>query len=426
MPQCLDNKKVLVKEVRVTEGEIINWHNQESYFLLKDSFDMSEGVKKEILSNKNLFGHIFIASSGTLSKGGRKLIGLSKKALLSSAESVNKHLNITNKDRFLSVLPFYHVSDLGVKARVFLAEAFYISVASFKWSPLNFIKLLSQHKVSISSLVPAQIFDLVKAKVSPPKTVRLILVGGGGLSRDLCYEAFKLGWPLVPTYGMTELCSQVATASLSDLAAIQNLFLNKQVVPAKEKGIKNKILGYVSSWVLLPHVQAKISKGHLYLKSKSLFSEEFTITENRIIQNTIQKKGDWFLTSDKLCLRDQRLSFISRNSRRIKIKSKLVFLEELSTLLNNLNIKHHLYISNIYLLSEEVKREGARLIVVTDSSNFSSSLLDLITLFNGKVQSHEVIQSVYYLKNLPLTSLGKLKVIELKAFLKGDDSLSLF
>ena len=64
-----------------------------------------------------------------------------------------------------------------------------------------------------SSLVPAQVLDLVRAGLRPPPVLRAIVVGGGAISAELYRDARALGWPVLPSYGMTECCSQIATAT---------------------------------------------------------------------------------------------------------------------------------------------------------------------------------------------------------------------
>jgi O-succinylbenzoic acid--CoA ligase len=46
---------------------------------------------------------------------------------------------------------------------------------------------------------------------APPATLRHVLIGGAALSAELAQRAVRRGWPLQPTYGMSETASQVAT-----------------------------------------------------------------------------------------------------------------------------------------------------------------------------------------------------------------------
>jgi O-succinylbenzoic acid--CoA ligase len=63
------------------------------------------------------------------------------------------------------------------------------------------------------SLVPAMLDRLlrVSAEQLPPTALRVVLIGGGPLSRSLAQRAHAAGWPLCVSYGMSETASQFAT-----------------------------------------------------------------------------------------------------------------------------------------------------------------------------------------------------------------------
>lgn len=65
-----------------------------------------------------------------------------------------------------------------------------------------------------ASLVPTQLGRVLAERAGrpPPATLRGILLGGAAASPKLLQDALSLGYPLYPTYGMTETTSQVATA----------------------------------------------------------------------------------------------------------------------------------------------------------------------------------------------------------------------
>src|SRR5262249_22669507 len=52
----------------------------------------------------------------------------------------------------------------------------------------------------------------VQNQLKPPATLRAIIVGGARLQPELYSQAQKLGWPLLPSFGMTETASMIATA----------------------------------------------------------------------------------------------------------------------------------------------------------------------------------------------------------------------
>ncbi len=62
------------------------------------------------------------------------------------------------------------------------------------------------------SLVPTMLHRLIQADADPSR-LQCALIGGAGLSTGLAAKALDAGWPLHVSYGLTEACSQVATAT---------------------------------------------------------------------------------------------------------------------------------------------------------------------------------------------------------------------
>jgi O-succinylbenzoic acid--CoA ligase len=66
-------------------------------------------------------------------------------------------------------------------------------------------------RATLVSLVPTQLARLLDAGLREPPRLRAVLLGGGPIAPALLERAAAAGVPVVPTYGMTEACSQVAT-----------------------------------------------------------------------------------------------------------------------------------------------------------------------------------------------------------------------
>lgn len=88
-------------------------------------------------------------------------------------------------------LPLYHVGGLGILMRCYLAKA------SVLLSPLS-------TQATHLSLVPTQLYRLLREKASFPK-LQTLLLGGAPL------PYFQTPWRVLPTYGMTEMSSQIVT-----------------------------------------------------------------------------------------------------------------------------------------------------------------------------------------------------------------------
>ncbi len=230
---------------------MIEWSGNRTHVLLNPRMPLNEQEKLERRGRSaRLPGHIIIATSG--SSGVLKLVALSKEAVLASAAAVNERLEATASDVWCCVLPTFHVGGLGIHARAHLSGS---RVVSMSWVPQAFVTT----DATLASLVPAQVHDLVNSGLKPPSRLRAILVGGGALYSDLNDRALELGWPVLPSYGMSECSSTIAVRD-----------------------------------VLLSHMQAREEQGgRLAFCGPSLFTGY--ITEAGL---TDPKVGGWFLTDD--------------------------------------------------------------------------------------------------------------------------------
>jgi O-succinylbenzoic acid--CoA ligase len=188
---------------------MIDWESRETHLLLNPRTPAGDRQRFELLAAAlPLDGHVWIATSGTT--GMQKLTALLKEALLASAAGVNRHLGARASDAWCRVLPSFHVGGLGIEARAHLAGA---RVVAIDWDARRFATICRDESITFSALVPAQVSDLVRERIDAPAAMRAIVVGGGALAPELFAEGRELGWPLLQSYGMTECCSQIATAT---------------------------------------------------------------------------------------------------------------------------------------------------------------------------------------------------------------------
>jgi o-succinylbenzoate---CoA ligase len=116
-------------------------------------------------------------------------------------------------DRWLAALPMHHVGGLGIVYRAaFLGIG---AVVHSAFDPVAVGRSLHEDAVTHVSLVPTMLARLLEANVVPPRTLRVALVGGAALRPDLLARAVAAGWPVTPTYGLTEAAGQVATADVA-------------------------------------------------------------------------------------------------------------------------------------------------------------------------------------------------------------------
>ena len=162
-------------------------------------------------------GDLWLASSGSSRglKDSLKLIILTESGLSAAAESGNRYLQATKEDRWLQTLPVFHVGGQMIGRRAQVIGAKVLPAQFAKWSALEFYQQIANEQITLASLVPTQVFDLVQAKLRAPASLRAVLIGGAALDPSLDQAARALGWPLLPGYGMTEAGALLAGAPLS-------------------------------------------------------------------------------------------------------------------------------------------------------------------------------------------------------------------
>lgn len=276
----------------MADTDVIDWESGESHLILNPRMPAGD---REMLSAwvTELPRHIWLTTSGT--GGSLKLVGLSKDAMLASAAAVNRRFESDATDVWYSVLPRWHVGGLGIEARAHLSGA---SVIRAQWDPHDFAR---EQEMTLSALVPAQVSDLVEAGLRAPGRLRAIIAGGGAMRPGLYEAAHALGWPVLPSYGMTETCSQVATAREND--------------PAMK---------------LLDHVEARVEEdGRLAFRGASLLTVYATASGTRD-----PKSADgWFVTEDLGEVGGDVLRVAGRQGSWVKIGGESVDLSRLDMIL---------------------------------------------------------------------------------------------
>ncbi|MCB0384797.1 MAG: AMP-binding protein, partial [Bdellovibrionales bacterium] len=333
-----------------------------------------------------------VATSGTTETSATKIVLLTREACLNSAQAVVDHLEIGLKDRWFHVLPDFHVGGLSIWARSQVAGC---EVIQSDWNKETFVNQIEQCGATWASLVPTQIFDLVSLKVKAPRSLKGVLVGGGSLSDGLYLQARRLGWPLLPTYGMTECCSQIATASLSSLEQMT-------FPPLK----------------VLRHVRVRVGEQEcLQVASSSLFKGYLVLTsrENRF-ESPIE--DGWFQTRDRVELTpDGCLVPIGRLDERVKVLGELVDLSYLQKITDE-SLRQKGGDVRVALTAVTDLRQGNRIVLVyeenTQPFDFFESLRQEI---NGKLLPFERISEISQVSRLPLTELGKVRHAELRRML---------
>ena len=329
-------------------------------------------------------------TSGT--EGASKWVALTKRGLLISAEAVNNHLKATSTDRWLIALPTHHVGGFAIYARAFVSDA---SVAHLqgKWAAQRFAEACANERITLTSLVPTQVFDLVRENLPAPPCLRAIVVGGGELSKEVGMAARALGWPVLQSFGMSEAGSQIATAPLDQL--------DRDFDP--------------NAMQVLAHWQLEVNEAdqHLRVRGPAL-AHGYALNEG---------VGHWrwqpidvnqgLITRDRVALWNQGsrqfLRFIGRESQALKIMGELVYLGPLQARLDAIVMSHH----QAVIVPKADERKGTALVLAYTTHHSEAQAEAWLQAFNTTAAPFERLDRIIQVPHIPVTDLGKVRMSEL-------------
>lgn len=322
-------------------------------------------LEAKILAEKNadLSGLAF-ATSGT--SGAPKWVLHSVENLDWCARATNRHFGCSAEDVWGLALPECHVGGYCLTHRAQIAGG---RLATFrpKWDPTLFGPWLRQEKVTITSLVPTQVFDLLRAEVSAPPALRVALIGGEHLEEALFEKALSLGWPLVTSYGMTETAGLIAASAVGE-----------------------RTLRPLPGWQL-----ARDSDGLLTIDGPGLF-------QGYLSAAGLQRPDHPFTTKDLVDLEEDALFIRGRSDDQIKVLGELV---DLSQMRRKLAATLPGYRSTLIALPDE--RRGHLLIPAIEGRP-SDALRQALDQWGAELPGFARCQPPHFSPQWPLTPLGKI------------------
>jgi o-succinylbenzoate---CoA ligase len=160
-----------------------------------------------IQKNKNDTITIIFTSG---SNGNPKPVELSTQNFLSSYKNWNHEIKFSKNDSIMNLLPLHHIAGISAIMRGLLSQCPVYLLEKFNID--NFISEIKKNKLTVISLVPTIIFNLLKNDegIKCLQSFRMILTGGGPASSILLEKCIKLKINIFVTYGMTETCSGVS------------------------------------------------------------------------------------------------------------------------------------------------------------------------------------------------------------------------
>ena len=150
----------------------------------------------------------YIAAHTSGSTGAPKEIKLLKDDMRASARATNERFKIDSH----SVIA-YPLSTDYIAGKMMEVRAMEAGCRIIRMSVSNYVEISSD--IDLLAVVPSQVESLLQDKYLAKK-VRNIIIGGAPLCDDLATRLYYSGANAFATYGMTETCSHVALAKITD------------------------------------------------------------------------------------------------------------------------------------------------------------------------------------------------------------------
>ncbi|MFS0654454.1 o-succinylbenzoate--CoA ligase [Bacillus sp. 179-C3.3 HS] len=126
-----------------------------------------------------------------------------------SAVSSALNLGLREDDRWLIALPLFHISGLSALCK---SVIYGMTVVLHQKFDVDEVKAsISQHRVTIISVVQTMLSRILSRSEACPSSLRCVLLGGGPAPLTMLKESKQKGFPVFQSYGMTETCSQIVT-----------------------------------------------------------------------------------------------------------------------------------------------------------------------------------------------------------------------
>jgi O-succinylbenzoic acid--CoA ligase len=161
---------------------------------------------------------VLIHTSGTT--GRPKPVELTYGNFHASALANAQNLGVEPADRWLCCMPLFHVGGLSILTRSAINQTEAVIHEGFDVGKVR--RALTEEAITLVSLVATQLSRLLEAGLGNPPKLRAALIGGGPVPASLIANARARGVRAIPTYGMTETCSQVWTGRPLPGAEIAN------------------------------------------------------------------------------------------------------------------------------------------------------------------------------------------------------------
>ena len=203
------------KIIFTKKNTLLNKLNNKEFDLIQVEKSSCKKYIKTFWPKKNDI-HSILFTSGTSRIP--KPVELSINNIEANCYMSQKNLKVSNADIWLLCMPPFHAGGLSIIFRsMILGTSFYVEN---NFNSERVVELIQNGEISIVSLVPTMLLKVLDSIALSKQIIhdkfKFILCGGAVVSEHLISRAEQLGIKVLPTYGMTETCSQIATTSPED------------------------------------------------------------------------------------------------------------------------------------------------------------------------------------------------------------------
>ncbi len=340
--------------------------------------DLEKSSNKKIISFNETAVVLFTSGSTDLPKA----VPLTFSNFLHHFDFVKNIFNLFETDNWLASLPFYHIGGFAIILRTLISKSSLSIIPNFGSDQI--IPSIEKFNPSHISLVPTQLYEIVKKSILPNVDHKYLFLGGGPSEESIVLSAINLGWNIIKVYGSTETCSMVASVNINEF-------------PSK---IKSSGKAFVDHSILI--VDNKLQElsnndlGQIAVKAESLTSGYIKIDSN-------QFSNGMFFTGDFGFLDEDGFLFIEMRREDLIISGG----ENINPTEIELAIKKLKYVKDCVVVGLEDVKWGQIICAVVHASHviLESELQEELKQY---LPSFKIPKKIIFLDNIARNEIGKI------------------